>query len=635
MTDSVDIGSRIDALPELRSVLDDLNVKYVTIAFNGHWSFEKLGRSRQGSDPFDREILRQIASLIPPGRQVRSGEWALRKYDGVSGASILIERLPVAVADRLPQDVLAALKRQVKRSGNGVLVGEPGSGKGALLLWLALQMPDEPVLYVAENPPSDFPGHHVMHVFPPSTQAERRALERFVRLSPTVMWDRVASPQDLMTLYGFPGAGRRWFTLDSSSVRSALRMLTAATQNGSDARFSTLLHLSSSVIGRPEARNLLLRSEEGWREAYLEGESAVALLEAFDGSDVRLLQSNEVSRPGIALDEMEPKVEVDPDFVREAESIAKTSAQAPVEERAPPPAPPSEPREETANDDLNFEFGPDGGHAAPFDPAPAVAASDSRLSPPSTADQDDDYDHPHTVEVDVGLDEESDAITGMLAREEMRELREKQLDSLGEDGIPSMNVDEMPEVTRSYIETPEEIAPHKSAEGDSSYLQRIVPDLDEPPAPPDVNLSDLRITTMEDVDEADLEILDIDDEELSEVDDDDFSGVFDGELDFESLAEEMMSEMSEVEAETQVGSAAHYSSQQTNPERVVLSEDDLRMFNSPDETSDEEQNHTISATADVLKLAQSMQPAQEPEESTKEFTLNERLMMLRQRQNDD
>lgn len=574
------ISELLAEVGELRAALDDLNVKYVRIAANGHWSYEKLGRARHGREVLERGTLLRLAELVPPGRHLRSGEWALRRYDGVAGPSILIERLPVAVADRLPQEVLATLKQQVKQAGNGVLVGEPGSGKGGLLLWLALQIPDQPVLYVAENPPSEFPGTHIMHVYPPSNAAERRSLERFVRLSPTVMWDRVARMSDLQTLYGYPGAGRRWFTTDATSVRSALRLLTAASERGCDARFSTMLLLASSVIGRPEARNLLLREDSGWSELWSADESVLELLEAYEASDIRRLGPTELSVPGIDLSI--GKVAVADDFAAEAASAAnpvRTEARA-------------------------------------VDLAPV--------------------DSPLTLEVDGDeLDEytKGEAITGMLPRDEIRELREQGM-------VPGRSAPDAPrppiaERTRAYLETPDELM-RGEVTSPASYLTSIVPDLDddEDEPPEMMNLDDLRITTMEDLDESDLRLLD----ELDELDDldqleGDFSEVFDAALDFESLAEEMLSDVSDVDPP--VDEYLH-----TDPNRLVIIDDDAFRGLNVDDTSDTSQEHTVAAGADIVRLAESMSvdavsAPTEGHESTREFTLNERLMMLRKRRNDD
>lgn len=609
MNDARTIAQLLEELGELRAVLDDLNVKYVTIPANGHWSFEKLGRTRQGSERFDPPTLQRLAELIPPGRHARFGEWALRKYEGVAGASILIERLPVAVADRLPQQVLATLKRQVKQDGNGVLVGQPGAGKGALLLWLALQIPDEPVVYVAENPPSEFPGNHIMHVFPPSTPQERRALERFVRLSPTVMWDRIASPYDLLTLFGFPGARRRWFTLDSSSVRSSLRMLTGAQTNGCEARISTMLALASSVIGRPEARNLLVKSSDEWEEPFVAGESCLDLIEAYETSDVRVLARTDLSVPGIPLADF-PKVEISDDFAREAESFEEPVRIEPPEKREAPPE--------------------------KIDPEPGT---------PSGSE-----DNPNTIPVepaDIEYDDADEAITGMLPKEEIRELREKQLArETGEeskvDAIeapPALPETSVPEVTKSYVEHPMEIESTKESETQSEYLNRLVPGLnleeesDPPGSVPAVNLDDLRITTIEDVDEANLEILD-DIDELA----DDYSGVFKGDLDFDSLAEEMLSEISEVESVKRDSEEAQNPNfGATNPEqRIFISEDDIELLD--DDTSSADDNRTVNATINVAELARAMKGSanpEEPSESTKEFTLNDRLEMLRRKRGNE
>ena len=586
---------------ELRAVLDDLNVKYVRIAANGHWSYEKLGRARHGRDALERGLLLRLADLIPEGRNMRSGEWTLRKYDGVSGPSILIERLPVAVADRLPQEVLAALKKQVKADGNGVLVGEPGSGKGALLLWLALQIPDQPVLYVAENPPSEFPGTHVMHVYPPSSREERRSLERFIRLSPTVMWDRVVDTDDLRTLYGFPGARRRWYTTDATSIRSALRLLTAATQFGCDARFSTLLHVASSVIGRPEARNLIVKTDGDWREAWSSEESALDLIAAYESSDIRRLGPTETSVPAISV---EPKVQIADDFAAEAASAA-----SPVETR---------PSEE--------------GEAL-------IRQTDS----------------PHTIEVDDADLEEierprgDEVITGMLAKDEIRELREQGIVPQDEDTTLSRKVNP-PEATKAYVIPPQELLTrHKEITKPAAYSGSIGPEVDDVEAivQDDAVEQDAHTAIAHTEVQAGIVSGVVGFEEESDEDDESmgYSDVFSGTLDFDSLAEEMLSEISELESPDDDRALA------TDPNRLVVIEasetsaavDDDDVADLPTEAVPGIPSIPIPK-AGIIRLASEASEAraktnrvekieidESKEDSTREISMNERLSLLRKR----
>lgn len=532
-------------LSELQAVLDDLNVKYVQIAANGHWAYEKLGRARHGGTAVEIGVLLRVADLVPLDRPLRSGEWALRRYDGVSGPSILIERLPTAVADRLPQQVLATLRRQVKQPGNGVIMGEPGSGKAGLLLWLALQIPDQPVLYIAENPPAEFPGKHIMHVFPPSSDAERRALERFIRLSAAVMWDRVVRPDDLQTLYGYPGAGRRWFTTDASSVRSGLRMLTAAAQNGADARFSSLLFLASSVIGRSEARNLLVREGERWTEEWVadDAEPALGLLGAYERTDIRQLGPTEVSVPGIAV--------------------------------------------------------ADGQAAAAEAPAPLAEVSG--------------HEPAMTVEVDVDpaeYDRGEGAVTGMLAGDAVRELQEQVL-ALEEVPAP-LRVEAVAEATRAYLRTPQELLQQEATNPAAVAPQAFMDAADVADPTP---TSRVPSSTMQ------VEIEDL--EPLDDYDDQGFSGVFDGELDFESLAEEMLSEISEIETslEDLDGLGAG------NPDRLLVF-DDPPPRRAAAFDPDESEEHTRAGGGEILRLAAQL-AHESGEDSTRQFQGTPRSGVIR------
>lgn len=297
---------------EFSTILEDPNVKHIIVVPNGDWTYLKLGRNRDGSEAVSQGWLADLAGLVPRGAALRHREWAIRTFEGVGGRSLLVERLPTAVVDRLPQSVVNALKRQIRRDGNGLLVGQPGSSKGAILLWLAMQIPDEHVLYVSENPPNELPGAHILHVFPPNDRAERRNLERLARLNQTVIWDRVAGPEDVHTLFGFPGARRRWFSLDASSVASSLRTLTGYMYQGVDARFDSVLALESSVIGRPEVLNFVVRDGDGWDEVYYSSESALQLIEVFtnqgyDGPGGLTQRSDPQESALDSSDEIEPE----------------------------------------------------------------------------------------------------------------------------------------------------------------------------------------------------------------------------------------------------------------------------------------------------------------------------------------
>lgn len=493
------IHQLFESAEQLRDVLLDLNVRYVRVTANGYWSYEKLGRARHGDSPIATTLLHEIAEMIGLGRHLRSGEWAIRKVDGVSGPSLLIERLPIAVAERLPQTILTTLKQQVKGDGNGVLVGQPGSGKSGLLLWLALQIPEQPVLYIAENPPSEFPGTHVMHVFPPANAAERRAIERFARLAPVVMWERITRSEELQTLFGFAGATRRWFTSDAVEVPGVLTLLKAANRDGFQVELDTVLHLASSVIGRPEARSLVVRSNDTWSEVWSGGASILHLFET-----------------------------------------------------TPPPPP----------------------------RARAVPYADS----------------PHTVEVDDAdlerYDRQDDAVTGMIPGDAIKQLREQGM--LNEpaqthaEPAPDAHVEpNVAEATRAYVEPPAELVQDlRDLTKPSRYFDEA-PDAVANVA--QVPLEDLRITTMEELQPEDLNGLQA---ELGDLDSD-YSEVLKEEIDFDFIASEMLSEISDIEPLLDEAAMA------TDPNQAVLG---MRVYDA-DDLSD----------------------------STKEFTLEDRLEMLRKR----
>lgn len=430
---------------EFSTIIEDLNVKYVIVAPNGEWTFSKLGRIREGGESLSAGWLEDLRSIVESGQVLRHREWAIRSFDGVGGPSFLVERLPSAVVDRLPQTVVNALKRQIRRDGNGLLVGQPGSSKGAIMLWLAMQIPDEHVLYVSENPPNELPGGHIVHVFPPNDSRERRNLERLARLNQTVIWDRVASPRDVHTLFGFPGARRRWFSLDASGVRSSLRTLAGYMYQGVDARFDTIVALESSVIGRPEVLNFLMRDESGrWEEVFHSAQPALELIKAFSAEGWDSL--------GGLTQRSEPE-----EFVT------------------------------SENDSVVEEI-----------EAPAGLGEESSMvgirKRPGQMTQ--DFENPLTIPVD-GVPEHISEVD----EDESTRIRSSGEINL-QDFVNQRASGELPEETRQYDDT--ESA--RTATADADLLREILPSHEEEP-PEAVNLEDLRITRAEDISEETLEAI--------------------------------------------------------------------------------------------------------------------------------
>lgn len=267
--------------PELLVVLDDVNVQVVNISPNGKYEYIKLGRQRTGSEQIPKPVLVALAeSLDAMGGEAIEGEWVVRLFKGAGWrhglGNILVERTPVAVVDRLTQPVLQTLRLAIKREGNGVILGPAGASKSSILLWLASQLTEEPLLFVSENPPSELPGSHITHVFPPGSLHESRRLERLIRVYPNVMWDRASSLEDIRTLFGFGQGKRRWLSMDIATREHSSALWKAAEVSGLRHSLDLLLALSVTVIGRPETVVLGQRVEGAW--TYVKGEDAAIWL---------------------------------------------------------------------------------------------------------------------------------------------------------------------------------------------------------------------------------------------------------------------------------------------------------------------------------------------------------------------
>lgn len=267
-----DLRAILSRSPELLAVLEDVNVPFVHIGPSGRYEFSKLGRSRTGSSPIHSEVHGELcAALDERGGSSIVQEWSLRLFRGSDWthrrrATVLIERLPASIVDRLPQSVLQGLKLAVKHEGGGLILGPPGSSKSSILAWLALQLPDESLLLISENPPVEIPSEHITHVFPPTTAAEERALQRLIRISPNVFWDRIGGQKDLLTVFACGAGKRRWFTADFNDPEVAAHFFTTVEDNGIRPQWNTVLTLSLSVIGRPEVTNFATREAGSWTQ---------------------------------------------------------------------------------------------------------------------------------------------------------------------------------------------------------------------------------------------------------------------------------------------------------------------------------------------------------------------------------
>lgn len=573
MTDERPLKELLASATQFSATLEDHNVRHVVIAPDGEWTYFKLGRMRPGESTLEDSWLEDLSARLSTESALNHREWAFRRFEGHGGSSFLIERLPTAVLERLPNDVMTGLESQIRREGNGLIIGRPGTSKASMLLWLALKIPDETVLYIADNPPSELPGRHILHVYPPDNHAERRQLERLARLNPTVMWDRIASPSDVHTLFGFAGDRRRWFSIDASSVRSALRALAGYMNQGVDARFDAVVALDASIIGRPEVLNFLTREPDGWHERFHNGDPALDLMNAFSRSDFRPLGT---------LDQ------------RSETRVAESTRESPA-------ADPTGLGDEPTRAGIRKRPGGNTG----------------------------DFENPLTVPVEPG-----DVLYEGYgqARESTDGSGEINLQGFVDQRDKRQN---LPEDTRQYDTLKERINEAHTSTTDSALLRDILPEMVRG-ADKEVNLADLRITRAEDYDHDELrKIRDTDtsnvdyesipSDALQPVDDedflvdfeledaideawsdsayeneDDYSSVFEDDLEFSSVAEE--------DLQTAVAGAAEYTA-----ERIFKPD----LETSPTQTANAQLTHAISAA----QRQKNSDPDYE-NEKTEEFTID-------------
>ncbi len=450
MTDS--LNARLDTMPEFRAVIEDANVKHVVIQPSGRYEYVKLGRHRAGSAAISEDLLAAFNEIAVVGG--RSGEWMVRVYDGAWGSTLLLERLPTTIVDRMPPAVMNNLKRLVRKDGMGMVLGSPGSSKSTILLWLTMQTTDETILLVSENPPVELPSNHLVHVYPPSSPEQRRELERLVRLSAAVFWDR-ATVEDLVLLLTFPTAKRRWFSMDGRA-KDVPNVLRAMEIHGLAPRLDAVLLVSTSVIGRSEVQNLVVRESGEWDEVYAADEPMAHLL----------------GRPPLAISQALPVVrpsQVTPSVMPDVEEIpAGVGLQEP-------------------------------------------SAGIRKRPGHSTID----FDNPLTIPVDQIEPEfllvesdlaEADQATGLISGADLAAFapsHQNAKDS-GEIEVPAFANSNLPEVTRQYSES---VHRSQTATADAEFLNNLLPTIqkDRSTSPAHVNLEDMRITRAEEVEDRDLE----------------------------------------------------------------------------------------------------------------------------------
>lgn len=446
------LNERLDTIPEFRGVIEDANVKHVMIQPSGRFEYVKLGRHRSGTVTVSDDLLELYCEIAAAGG--RTGEWMVRVYDGAWGPTLLLERLPTTIVDRMPPAVLNNLKRLVRKDGMGMVLGSPGASKSTILLWLAMQSTDETIVLVSENPPVELPSNHLVHVYPPSSPEQRRELERLVRLSATVFWDR-ATVDDLVLLLTFPTARRRWFSMDGRA-KDVPNVLHAMEARGLVPRLDAVLLVSTSVIGRSEVQNLVIRESGEWDEVYAVAEPMAQLL----------------GRPPLAISQALPVV------------------------RPSKPTPALVPEPEESLEEVGLQ-------------EPSSMGIRKRPGHPTI-----DFDNPLTIPVDqidpeflvVDSDiAEPDQATGLISGADLAAFgpRRSAKDS-GEIEVPAFAHSNLPEVTRQYTES---LHHSQTATADAEFLNNLLPAIqrDRSTSPAHVNLEDMRITRAEEVEDRDIE----------------------------------------------------------------------------------------------------------------------------------
>lgn len=273
-----ELTSLIRALPPLEEALSEGDVDHLMLLPTGRWTARQQGVARRRTSVLDEPALLALATWVDdhPGARL-DGTWLFDVIPGVRGLLVTAERCPTPIDDIASPVLMDALKKQITRGENGVILGPVRAPKLELLCWIAQQFIQEQIILISDRPPTAQLGPRVVHLYPPRTPEELARTRRLLRRCDAVLWDEVENSEMLRVALGHPGAKRRWFTMDAATTRAGFEALGRRLEEMAPGDLSSIM-LADSRSGK--LSHLLRRVGGSWQEVTEEANSMLPALEA-------------------------------------------------------------------------------------------------------------------------------------------------------------------------------------------------------------------------------------------------------------------------------------------------------------------------------------------------------------------
>ena len=317
-----ELASLIRALPPLEEALSEDGVEHLMLLPSGRWTARQEGVARRRTTVLDEASLEALATWLVdhPGARL-DGTWLFDVVPGVRGTLVTAERCPTPSDSLASPLVMEALKKQITRGENGVILGPVRARKLELLCWIAQQFIQEQIILISDRPPTAQLGPRVVHLFPPRTPEELARVRRLIRRCDAVLWDEVESREVLQAALGYPGAKRRWITMDAATTRAGFEALGRRLVEMAPGDVSSIM-LADPRAGK--LSHLLRRVGGSWQEVTEEANSVLPLLEAHLETDMPIRNRYDDYRSTVEVQEIrfetyDPPHQEEPEDIKDAQ----------------------------------------------------------------------------------------------------------------------------------------------------------------------------------------------------------------------------------------------------------------------------------------------------------------------------
>ena len=268
----------LDHIPLLGEALSqEDNLEHVMVLPTGRWTTQQNGRVRRRTNVLDSEAVEQLATWLAahPGASLH-GTWLMEVLEGVAGPLIAIERRPTAADNLGDSSIRDALKPHITRGENGIILGPVRAKKLDLLCWIAQQFIQEQILLISDRAPTKELGPRVVHLYPPRSGEALARMARLLRRCDAVLWDEVTSAEQLRTALGYPGARRRWVTMDCATPRAGLDALARRSADMASSDLGAVLFAQQED---GQLSHLFKKAAGQWQETTSSSHSLLSLVQ--------------------------------------------------------------------------------------------------------------------------------------------------------------------------------------------------------------------------------------------------------------------------------------------------------------------------------------------------------------------